>query len=207
MRESLQSDIASRLASIEQSINARNLVPIIDPTVNAKDALAVAVKHEAELREAEKRRIDELRLQQSAFDQEIRKVRAEGQASLSAAESKRIDALAMAESRRLDAVLAEQKNAVALASEKQAAQATALATQVLASAETLRSQVAATAAANAAETKQLRDSMDKRLTIVEQNQYQAGGATQQRGENRQFNQWLIGILAFVIGIVIAHFWK
>jgi hypothetical protein len=48
---------------------------------------------------------------------------------------------------------------------------------------------------------------DKRIAALEQNQYQGVGATGQRGESRQFNQWLIGVIALMLGVVLAHFWK
>jgi hypothetical protein len=48
---------------------------------------------------------------------------------------------------------------------------------------------------------------DKRIAALEQNQYQGVGATGQRGENRQQYQWLIGLIALVAGVVLAHFWK
>jgi hypothetical protein len=48
---------------------------------------------------------------------------------------------------------------------------------------------------------------DKRIAALEQNQYQGVGATGQRGESRQFGQWLIMLAALVMGILAGHFWK
>jgi hypothetical protein len=48
---------------------------------------------------------------------------------------------------------------------------------------------------------------DKRIAALEQNQYQGVGEKGQRGESRQFNQWLIGVIALMLGVILAHFWK
>jgi hypothetical protein len=177
--------------------------PVIDPTANVLGLVAAANLRQDDLRQAEAKRLDEIHELTNIYEHELRKVRAEAAADLSAAESRRIDALAVAESRRLDAVLAEQKNAVALANEKNAAAASALATQVVASAEALRTQVATTAAANAALIAELRTTMDKRLTEVERKQYEAAGQAAQRVEGRQGVRWSIGTIVGMVGMLIA----
>jgi hypothetical protein len=45
---------------------------------------------------------------------------------------------------------------------------------------------------------------DKRIAVLELNQYQGVGAAGQRVEGRQQNQWVIGIL-IVVGIFLANF--
>jgi tetrahydromethanopterin S-methyltransferase subunit F len=215
-------EIISRLRSIQTDVIGKGNgadkptpIPLIDPTANVQRELAAEKSRQDDLRAANDRRIDDLRKQQMAYEGIIQKVREKAQQDLSAAESKRIDAINLAETRRLDAVLAEQKSAVALASEKTAAQAAALATQVLASAEALRAQVAATSATTTQQTTQLRDSLEKRLQTVEQNQYQGVGAGTQRIESRQTSQWLIGLivgvvftgLISIVGTILIIFWK
>jgi acid phosphatase family membrane protein YuiD len=211
-RQELIEEIFLKLRNIQESINSDSVstshtppppppeIPLIDPTANVKDALGAAIARQDDLRKADKDRVDDLRKQQMMYESLLQTVRETAQKDLAAAESRRIDALNLAESRRLDAVLAEQKSAVALASEKTAAAAQALATQVLASAEALRTQVAATAATQSAAVNQLRDSVEQRLKQVEQNQYQAGGASLQRAEGRQVSQWAVGL---IVGIVLV----
>jgi|SRR5579872_145014 len=166
---------------------------VIDPTENVMSLVAAAQKRQDDLREAENRRIDDLRKQQVQYEHELRTVRSQYQDELAQAESKRIDALATAESRRLDAVLAGMKADVALASEKASA-----------TAATLAASVAATATATASQINELRNTLDKRLAAVEQNQYQAGGAQTQRSEGQKSNQWAI-TTAIVIGMAVITF--
>jgi hypothetical protein len=215
-------EIISRLRSIQEvqkdgkeDKDKPPAVPLVDPSLNVLALVAAGNLRQDDLRIATDKRIDDLRTQQQMYEAAIQKVREKAQQDLSAAESKRIDAINLAETRRLDAVLAEQKSAVALASEKTAAQAAALATQVLASAEALRAQVAATSATTTTQTTQLRDSLEKRLQTVEQNQYQGVGAGTQRIESRQTSQWLIGLivgvvftgLISIVGTILIIFWK
>lgn len=179
------------------------IIPLIDPTANVLSLVAKEVTRLNDLRDADNRHADTVR----KIEEECGVRTNELREKLAAAESRRIDALNMAEARRLDAVLAEQKSAVALASEKTAAQAATLAAQVLSSAEALRAQLAATVASLTASIQQLRDSVEKRLQTVEQNQFAAGGASTQRIEGRQTNQWTIGTVLFgaigVVGMIVG----
>ena len=43
---------------------------------------------------------------------------------------------------------------------------------------------------------------DRRIAVLEQNQYQAGGKDIQRVEQRQGNQWTLGQLVAIAGIVV-----
>jgi hypothetical protein len=201
--ENEKSEILSRLKAIQEK------TAVIDPTANVLGLVAAANLRQDDLRRAENRRLDDLMALETCLTDKLRKVEIKAATDLANAESKRIDALALAESRRIDAVQAEQKNAVALAAEKTAAQAATLAAQVVGSAEALRAQVATTAATSTALITQLRDSLEKRIQIVEQNQYLAGGASAQRVESRGTSQWTIalivtaifGIGGFLIGLV------
>jgi hypothetical protein len=177
-------------------------IPLIDPTANVLALVGHAMQRQDGLREAESRRLDELRLKQAECDKEIEVVRSQAQKDLSQAESKRIDASNLAESRRIDAVLTEMKAAVSLASEKAAAQAATLAQQVVASADALRVQVASTAVSTESLIRQTRESLEGRLSKVEQNQYQQGGASQQRSEGQLRSQWSTSlIVSIVFGVV------
>jgi hypothetical protein len=192
-------------------------IPLIDPTANVLSLVKAAMERQDDLRNSERMRTDDLRNQQVRYDTAIqvlidreRGLQFQSLKDLASAESKRIDAIALAESRRIDALLAAATQAVALASEKAAAQAATLATQVATSAEALRAQVAATAASTGTLITQLRESLEKRLTSVEQNQYQQGGATAQRTEGRDRTQWSIGlVIAIFLGLVdlAAILWK
>jgi hypothetical protein len=121
---------------------------------------------------------------------------------LAAAESKRIDALMLAESRRLDAQLTGQQSAVALAAEKATAQG-----------NTLSAQIQTATSINSAAINELREAHEKRLSLLEQNQYQGVGAAGQRTEGRQQSQWAIGIgftvagLLIGIAVMVSHFIK
>src|ERR1017187_645610 len=158
-----------------------------DPTSNVLSLVEAAIRRQDDLRSAENRRVDELHQQRTTCDREEavlidreRVLQFQNLKDLATAESKRIDAITLAESRRLDALLAAARNDVTLASEKAGAQAATLASSVASSAEALRNQVATTSAATTTLINQLRDSLEKRLQAVEQNQYQAGGASMQR---------------------------
>ena len=202
-------EIISRLDDLKKNTSAvaTPQIPLIDPTANVLSLVGAAMQRQDDLRLAENRRLDELRKQQESFDQriqsEVDKTR-NGQFTalkdLALAESKRIDAITLAESRRIDALLAAATNAVALASEKAGAQAATLAQQVATSAEALRAQVASTSASTTTLITQVRESLEKRITLVEQNQYQGAGATMQRTEGRTQSNWVIGL---IIGIFVA----
>jgi thiol:disulfide interchange protein len=148
---------------------------------------------------AANQRQDDLRETVAKYQEIIGNIRKSHNKELSAAESRRIDAVIMAESRRVDALLAAQSQSVALASEKTAAQAATLATQVLANAENVRSQTAV-----------LRDSLEGRIKVIEQNQYQAGGAKTQQSEGQKTNQWVIQVvitvIIFIVGLMLSRMW-
>lgn len=182
-------EILLRLAQL-RAVEARPQP--IDPTANVLSLVAAAIERQDDLRRVENRRLDDLRSQERYFNER-----------LSVAESNRINSQALAESRRIDALLAAATNNVALAAEKQSAQAATLATQVTSSAEALRAQVAATATQTATSIATLRDSMDKRLSDVEQRQYQSGGRDLQRTEGRQGNQWATSQLVTVAAALAA----
>jgi hypothetical protein len=199
-------EIISRLDALKEAThpNDPEPIPLIDPTANVLSLVKAAMQRQDDLRMAENRRIDELRVLQATCDKEIEGVRSQAQRDLTLAESKRLDAISLAESRRIDALLAAATQAVALASEKNAAQAATLAQQVSSSAEALRIQVSATTAATSTLITQLRETLEKRLSIVEQNQYQAGGASIQRTEGRERNQWSVGlVVAIMLGLLDA----
>jgi len=173
---------------------------VIDPTANVLSLVAAAIQRQDDLRDIELNRADDMRDLTSKYEEKLAQVREKAQRDLAVAESRRIDAITLAESRRIDALLAAQANNVALASEKAATQAATLAAQVTANAEALRTQVAATAATTAQSIASLRDSLEKRLTVVEQNQYQAGGAQSQKTEGTKNIQWVITL---IVGAVMA----
>jgi hypothetical protein len=208
-------EIISRLRDLQDADDNRGnraeppSIPLIDPTANVIKLVDAAIARQDDLRRVEFKRIDDLRLQQIAFDKEIAGVTLQGQKDLSLAESRRIDALTLAESRRIDALLAAATNNVALAAEKSSAQAATLATQVISSAEALRNQVATTTAATTSQIATMRESLEKRLALVEQNQYQGVGVATQRSEGRQQSQWnfdkVLAILAVLISLAVLFF--
>jgi len=198
-------EILSRLASIQATVKNGKadekapVIPLIDPTSNVLSLVAAAIARQDDLRVAENKRVDDLRILSEKCSHEIQQVRDVYQKELAEAESKRINAITLAESRRIDALLSAASNAVALASEKAATQAA-----------TLAAQVTATGTATAAQIGLIRESLEKRLQIVEQNQYQSGGATQQRSEGQLRNQWVIGIIIVIaLGLfaTISHILK
>jgi hypothetical protein len=161
-------------------------IPLIDPTANVLSLVKASIDRQDDLRHAELKRQDDLREQAEAYERQ----------------------LAVAESRRLDAVIASQKSDVAIASEKAAAQATTLAAVVAQSAEALRTQVANTAITTSDAIATLRDTQDKRLSLLEQNQWQGGGRDLQRTETKQTNQWtnsfvaslVFGVMGTIVGM-------
>jgi hypothetical protein len=208
----LDGEIISRLKAIQGAIGLQGeapRIPLIDPTANVLSLVTAAITRQDDLRLAEAQRVDDLRKQQIAYEAEIQKVREKAQQDLTLAESNRINATMLAESRRIDALLAAATSNVALASEKAATQAATLAASVVSSAEAMRTQVAATSAATTTLITQLRESLEKRVTLVEQNQYQGVGETTQRGTSRQQNQWIVGIIigAFLaVAEIASRFW-
>ena len=196
-------EILSRLRAIQDTADGRGnrddkapeKIPLIDPTANVLSLVSAAMERQDDLRENDNKWSDKIRIVEESNKREVGNLRMK----LAEAESKRLDSSNLAESRRLDAVLAEQKSAVALASEKTAAQAATLAAQLTATATTTATLITT-----------LGESLGKRISVLEQNQYQGVGVSFQRGEGRKENQWVIG-LAVIIGIavieVMAKFWK
>jgi hypothetical protein len=195
-------EVTARLTAIQESINRiasdgkenRAALPLatIDPTLNVKELVELRTKHETEMRTASEKRQDDLREMERHCKAETDALREQ----LKEAESKRLDAVNLAESRRLDAGTMEQKAAIGLASEKVAAQAATLAAQVVASATTIAQQM-----------ESMRAGFDSRITRVEQQRWEAGGASTQRVDTRQLMQWFIGIVMAGLVAVAAHFWK
>lgn len=134
--------------------------PVIDPTVNVKDALREAVARFDALREADRRYAEaEIRRINDLMD--LRGVYAEK--------------LEVAEAKRIDAIRAVDVNAIAIANERATAQATVLANQVVATADTLRSLVSTTAAAQKAQLDQTTSQLSERLSSLEKLQYEGKG--------------------------------
>jgi hypothetical protein len=170
------------------------VIPLIDPTANVLSLVKAETQRQDDLRACELRRQDDLRNQGAMYE-----------GKLAIAESKRLDALAGQEARRIDALLSAAANNVALASQKADAQAATLAAQVSSSAEALRNQVATTYASTTALINAQSESLGKRLTTLEQSQWNVSGERTQRVEGRQQNQWLIGFImtiAFGLGAMV-----
>jgi len=174
-------------------------IPVIDPTENVMSLVS-----------ASNLRQDDLRNMAAKYQEVIDALRDQHHRELGAAESKRIDAVILAESRRVDAIMSASANNVLLASEKAAAQAATLAAQVAANAEALRTQVAATATTTQQSITTLANSLGDRIKVVEQNQYQAGGAKTQQTEGQTSNRWAIQvtvtIILFVLAFMLARMW-
>lgn len=142
--------------------------PAIDPTQNVLQLVDAAVNRVNDLRESDSKWLQLLQTSaEHRIDDEM-KLRAEFGDKLSAAESKRIDAI-----RAVDV------GAVAVASERAAAQATVLANQVVTSADALRSLVATTATAMAAQYQNMTTQFTDRLSLLEKTQYENKGKTGQ----------------------------
>jgi Cu/Ag efflux pump CusA len=117
----------------------------------------------------------------------------ESQKELAESQYKRIDANVQALSSRVDAQFSKSDTAVALASKEAATRATDLAVQVTNA-----------AIASASQVSTMRDALEKRIQLLEQNQYQMGGASQQQAVGQLRNQWIIGI-AILIGLGLLGF--
>jgi hypothetical protein len=158
----INSDVDARLRVLEEA--AKN-IPLIDPTANVLSLVAAAITRQDDLRQAENRRIDDLRKQAEHYTDKIAAERLRSEADAKAAEARRIDALLVANT-----------NNVALALEKQSAQAMA---------------------------------QDKRIAVLELNQYQGVGAAGQRIEGRQQSQWnvdkLFSLLMFLLALAALYF--
>lgn len=187
-------------------------IPLIDPTANVIELVKGIVLRLDDLRTADQtleeeriRRLDDLRELTDKCAAEIATVRLEGQQALSMAESRRVDAIALAETRRIDALLTAASAAVNLAAEKSAAQAATLATQVATSAEALRTQVAALATQTTTNTNQMREAIERRLSLLEQSQYAIGGRDAAGQQQRQGSQWGVGIAIGIASLGVGLF--
>jgi hypothetical protein len=176
-----QSEVLSRLDDLKREKVPQ--IPLLDPTENVKTALAAEVKRINDLRDNDDRWTTRLR----EVEDRCGKEKDELKEKLRVAESNRIDAVNLAERNRIDANVAQGKADIALASEKASATAVTLANSVVASAKALSDAAIATTALQ-----------DRRLTALEQNQYQGVGAAGQRTESRGTNQWTIGIVITVV---------
>jgi hypothetical protein len=209
-------EIIARLIAIQSELGGKRVdtppekIPLIDPTANVLQLVNAAMNRQDDLRKSEARRQDELAKIREQCAREDRKA----QAHLAKAESKRVDALALAESRRIDAVLAQLRADAALANEKTTSTAATMALQVSTVAETLRAQQAMTTATTAAQIETLRKNFedqrqqdrtttDARVTLLERSRYEIGGRDEQRGEGRQNNQWLVGVVVVLVAAVLG----
>lgn len=155
-----------------------------DPTANVIATIEARDRRQDDLREAEARHVRELL---SARDS-LFALRAEYDALLREAESKRIDAI-----RAVDV------GAVNRAAEVSATQATTLAAQVATSAETLRTQVAAAATAAATALGAALEPLNTAIADLRRAQYEAQGQKTQVTEARQSN----GAVLTAIGLGIT----
>jgi len=162
----------------------------LDPTNNVRELLAISTERSDSLRAAEQQRVDQLMASEQKRVDEQLSLRAEYDAKLALAESKRIDAI-----RSVDVA------AVAIANERAAAQAIVLANQVSVSAETLRSLVAATAATQASQLATLTNQLTDRLASLEKSQYESKGSG---SGMKDMGAWIFsGVMALVtVGSVL-----
>lgn len=176
-------------------VTARPTLPLIDPTANVLSHVEAAVTRLDDLRDAEGRRVDGLRsalIERLHLEIDHVKELADVAASLRAdhakeirlMESARVDAVSRSESGRIDALLAAAKADIALASEKTAAANNTLANTVIATADTLRKQVDTTTASTMELINTMRETFDRRVSSVEQNQYAGGGSERAERESR-----------------------
>lgn len=131
-----------------------------DPSQNVQDLNEASGRRQDDLREATNRLYDA----RIAHIEDMMILRADYQARLEVAESKRIDAI-----RAVDV------NAVAVERQRSSDQASVLATQVQQSAEALRSLVATTQASVAQAQQQIANTLSARITTLEQAQYEGKG--------------------------------
>jgi hypothetical protein len=177
--------------------------PTYDPSVNVRDNADLERRHQAELRLADNKRLDDLRIKQEHCDKEIAQVREEAHKDHAEMESGKRDALALAEQRRLDGILKEQQNNVLIDS-KDAGQR----------AETLRQQVELTAGTVTTTTNALRSTLEQadqeiraQLAVVQQNQWSGGGRdaarTEDRGESQVSRSQIITIVGIGCSAILA----
>lgn len=182
-----------------------NGIPRVDPTENVQKLVEAAIKRLDDLRIAEIKRSEDLRM----LDSEFRKLADKRIDDLIAAESRRLSELASlregfteklreAEAKRIDAIRAVDVGAVGTANERATqqanvladqvrSQALALAAQVTQSADQQRGLVASSAASIAAAQAAFATAVDGRLAALEKLQYttQGGNAPAQVSANAQ----------------------
>lgn len=136
----------------------------IDPTANVIILVDLAVKRLDDLREAEIRRMNDVRLVDGRrIDEQL------------ATHAMYEDKLALAEQKRLDAIRSVDVAAVSTAADRASAQAQVLANNVSTSAETLRQLVASTAASVATNLANVSTQLTDRLALLEKKQYEYQG--------------------------------
>lgn len=144
------------------------LPPVIDPTVNVKDALQAAIARFDALRMADREAHESLRMADiRTYDAEMRRIK-----ELMEMRAIYTEKLEVAEAKRIDAIRAVDVNAVAIANQRATDQAAVLANQVAASAETLRILVSQTAAAAKQQLDQTTSQLSDRIAAVERFQYE-----------------------------------
>jgi len=153
-----------------------------DPTSNVFAIVAAESLRQDGLRIAEFKRLDDLRLLSLEHDREIQSLR-----------EKYSDQLREAEAKRIDAVNATTFASLTLSNERAATQAIMLAKQVTDSATALQT------AANAT-----REAFERRISDVEQKQYQRGGQTAGASAVIGYVIGASGLLALVFTFLANH---
>lgn len=155
--------------------------PVVDPTENVRSLVEAGLRRQDDLRTMESAHIRDLLSLQERYD----------------------DKLSIAEAKRIDAIRQVDVAAVAQAAKVSADQAATLATQVAVSAETLRTQVATVATASATSLASALSPLVKAIEELRAAQYQQQGQQVQRTEGKDTNQWIIGLLVAIGGVMIA----
>ena len=156
--------------------------PVIDPTENVTALVKAGLERQDELRRQESTHIHELLELRADYDAQLR----------------------VAESRRIDAIRAVDVAAVAQAAQVSATQATILATQVSASAETLRTTVAASALSAANALSAALGPIQTSIDALRQAQYQQQGQAAQKTEGRGDGQWLTTTIIAAAAAIVSY---
>jgi len=157
--------------------------PVVDPTDNVIALVRAGLERQDDLRRQESTHIHELLTLRADFDAQLR----------------------VAESRRIDAIRAVDVAAVAQAAQVSATQATTLATQVSASAETLRTTVAASALSAANNLNAALGPIQTAIDALRQAQYQQQGQAAQKTDSRGEGQWLTTTIVAVVAALVSYF--
>jgi hypothetical protein len=155
---------------------------VIDPTKNVLDLVAAAIARQDDLRAASKELFDA----KLASEEKLSELRYIHSVEVAKALSDQLNAEARlraeydarlrdAESRRIDAIRLVDVNAVAEDRRRTGEQAVALATQVSQSADTVRALVASTKTSTDLSTNQITEALSRRITTLEQAGYQQAG--------------------------------